>query len=134
VEGSIEKRWSRGRGDFAGYSLPRHFFKLESRARRFCRIFTPSTLFQAYTKAIDRRSDWGNPYIVGTPGVPDRQTTARLYERDLLAGNLRGYRSGRSLTVRAAKKELWGFDLVCSGCKEDSQPCHGDVLLHIANE
>ena len=55
-------------------------------------------------KIIDRRSDWGSPHIVGSPGVPDRATATRLYERDLLAGKLRGYKSGRLLTVETAQK------------------------------
>lgn len=84
-------------------------------------------------KAIDRRSDWGNPHKVGSPGVPDRATAVMLYERDLLAGTLKGYKSGRPLSVEHAKRELRGFDLVCSGCKEDGLPCHGDVLLRVAN-
>ena len=86
------------------------------------------------SKAIDRRCDWGNPCKVGQPGVPDRATAAvALYERDLLAGTLKGYRSGRPLTVEDAKRELRGWDLVCCGCKEDGLLCHGDVLLKIAN-
>ena len=84
-------------------------------------------------KVIDRRSDWGNPYVVGSPGVPDRATAVALYERDLLAGNLKGYKSGRPLRIADAKRELRGFDLVCFGCKEDGLPCHGDVLLEVAN-
>jgi Domain of unknown function (DUF4326) len=84
-------------------------------------------------KVIDRRSDWGNPHKLGTPGVPDRATAVALYERDLLAGTLTGYKSDRPLTVAHAKQELCGFDLVCSGCKEDGLPCHGDVLLKYAN-
>jgi hypothetical protein len=56
-----------------------------------------------------------------------------LYERDLLAGTLKGYKSRRPLTVADAKRELCGFDLVCSGCTEDGLPCHGDVLLRYAN-
>jgi len=84
-------------------------------------------------KAIDRRSDWGNPYKVGSPYVPDRATATRLYERDLLTGTLKGYRTGRLLGVADAIRELSGFHLVCSGCKLDGQPCHGDVLLTYAD-
>jgi hypothetical protein len=84
-------------------------------------------------KVIDRRSDWGNPHKVGMPGVSDRATAVALYERDLLAGTLTGYKSDRPLTIEDAKRELCGLDLVCSGCKEDGLPCHGDVLLRYAN-
>jgi hypothetical protein len=89
--------------------------------------------FPAGAKAIDRRSDWGNRHKVGLPGVPDRATAAGLYERDLLAGNLKGYKTGRKLTVADAQRELRGFDLVCGGCKQDELHCHGDVLLRYAN-
>jgi Domain of unknown function (DUF4326) len=98
------------------------------------RLYFP--LFQTLppgAKAIDRRGDWGNPHKVGQPGVPDRATAAALYERDLLAGNLKGYRSGRALTIADAQRELRGHDLVCSGCQLDGLPCHGDVLLRYAN-
>ena len=98
------------------------------------RLFIPrGQKFPPNAKAIDRRSDWGNSYKVGSLGVPDRATAARLYKRDLLAGTLRGYRTKRPLSVADAIKELRGFDLVCSGCKIDGQACHGDVLLGIAN-
>jgi len=40
-------------------------------------------------KAVGRRSDLGNPYKVGSLGVPDRTLAAQLYEGDLLASNLR---------------------------------------------
>jgi hypothetical protein len=85
--------------------------------------------FPPGAKAIDRRSDWGNSHKVGTHGVPDRATAVNLYERDLLAGTLKGFKSGRSLTITDARRELRGFDLVCCGCKEAGLPCHGDVLL-----
>ena len=99
------------------------------------RLYLPRrSKFPPNTKAIDRRSDWGNPYIVGSPGVPDRETAVQLYECDLLAGKLRGYRSGRPLSVDDAIRELRGFDLVCSGCPDDGQPCHGTILLRIANQ
>jgi len=37
------------------------------------------------------------------------------------------------VSLADVRKELRGFDLVCSGCKIDDQPCHGDVLLEYAN-
>ena len=98
------------------------------------RLYVPrGHKFPPGAKAIDRRSDWGNPHKVGSPGVPDRATAVTLYERDLLAGTLTGYKSDRHLTVEDAKRELCGLDLVCSGCKDDGLPCHGDVLLRYAN-
>jgi hypothetical protein len=98
------------------------------------RLYIPrGKRFPPGAKAIDRRSDWGNRHKVGSPDVPDRATAAALYERDLLAGNLKGYKTGRKLTVADAKRELRGFDLVCGGCKQDELHCHGDVLLRYAN-
>src|SRR5262245_16302077 len=99
------------------------------------RLYNPrGKKFPPGAKAVDWRSDWGNPYEVGSPGVPDRTAAAQLYERDLLAGNLRGYRTGRRLSIADAIKGLREFDLVCSGCLEDGLPCHGDALLRIANQ
>src|SRR5580704_6260362 len=40
-------------------------------------------------RIVDRTTIFGNPYKVREPGVPDRATATRLYERDLLAGRLR---------------------------------------------
>ena len=74
-----------------------------------------------------------NPHRVGAPGVPDRATAVNLYERDLLAGTLKGFKSGRSLTITDARRELRGFILVCCGCKEAGLPCQGDVLLRYTN-
>jgi hypothetical protein len=77
---------------------------------------------------------FGNPYKVGDPGVPDRVTATRLYERDLLAGNLRGYkRPNVVITVEIVQDELRGFDLACF-CELEGEPCHADVLLAIANQ
>ena len=45
----------------------------------------------------------------------------------------RGYHSGRLRSVEDAIRELRGFNLACSGCPDDGQPCHGTILLRIAN-
>ena len=85
-------------------------------------------------RTVDRTTIFGNPYKVGEPGVPDQATAVRLYERDLLAGNLRGYRRPNVvITVEIVKDELRGFDLACF-CELDGGPCHADVLLTIANQ
>jgi len=54
-----------------------------------------------------------------------RAAAVQLYERDLLAGNLRGYRTGRRLSVADAIKELRGFDLVCSAARKTGFPVMG---------
>jgi hypothetical protein len=51
----------------------------------------------------------------------------------LLAGKLRGLKNGMLITPEYLKKNYRGFDLVCSGCREDGRPCHGDVILEVAN-
>ena len=75
----------------------------------------------------------GNPFRVGDPGVPDRETATALYRKALLAGKLRGLKNGMLITPEYLKKNYRGFDLVCSGCREDGRPCHGDVILEVAN-
>jgi hypothetical protein len=58
----------------------------------------------------------------------------RLYERDLLAGNLRACRRPNVvITVEIVKDELRGFDVACF-CELNGEPCHADVLLAIANQ
>jgi hypothetical protein len=85
-------------------------------------------------RIVDRTTIFGNPYKVGEPGVPDRATATRLYERDLLAGRLRGYtRPNVVISVEIVQDELRGFDLACF-CEVDGEPCHADVLLAIANQ
>jgi Domain of unknown function (DUF4326) len=70
--------------------------------------------------SVARPHKWGNPFIVGTPGVPDAQTAVRLYRQWLPGTPL--YRE---------VSELSGHDLMCF-CPLD-QPCHADVLLELAN-
>ena len=101
--------------------MPRRIFK-----PRFARL-------KPNERAIDRRSNVGNPFRVGDPGIPDRETATALYRKALLAGKLRGLKNGMLITPEYLKKNYRGFDLVCSGCREDGRPCHGDVILEVAN-
>lgn len=67
---------------------------------------------------IGRGSPWGNPYRIGPDG--DRATVIRKYHTYL--------RRNPELLM-----EVWrlrGHDLVCY-CSP--LPCHGDILLHLAN-
>jgi hypothetical protein len=68
---------------------------------------------------IERGTDWGNPFRVGVHG--SRQQVLAKY-RDWLLGDPE--------LVRKAREELAGRDLVCC-CKP--KPCHGDILLAVAN-
>lgn len=68
---------------------------------------------------VDRRTPFGNPYLIGKDGT--RTDVIAHYERWLLA---------RPDLVEKAKADLAGRDLVC-WCAP--KPCHADVLLRIAN-
>ena len=68
---------------------------------------------------IGRPSKWGNPYVIGRDGT--RATVVARYHVYLLE---------HPDLYTAAQTELCGKDLVC-WCAP--LPCHGDVLLRIAN-
>jgi hypothetical protein len=72
----------------------------------------------------DNPGKWGNPYNKLRKTIP-AELRVRLFKRDLFAGMLR-------FTVDDVRRKLKGKDLMCS-CPL-SEPCHGDVLLLIANE
>jgi Domain of unknown function (DUF4326) len=67
---------------------------------------------------IGRPSKWGNPFVVGRDGA--RGECIALYERYLLD----------STELMAALGELRGLVL---GCWCAPRPCHGDVLVKLAN-
>lgn len=71
---------------------------------------------------VTRPSRYGNPYKV-TDQMPVEQAVAK-YRTALLAGELR-------VTVEDIRRDLAGKDLAC-WCPI-GQPCHGDVLLQVAN-
>lgn len=68
---------------------------------------------------IGRPSKWGNPFAIGQDG--SREQVIAKYREWLLAN---------SELVQHVQRELAGKDLVCF-CSP--LPCHGDVLLEIAN-
>jgi hypothetical protein len=63
-------------------------------------------------------SKWGNPFVVGRDGA--RGECIELYERWLL----------ENAALMAALGELRGLVL---GCWCAPRPCHGDVLVRLAN-
>lgn len=66
---------------------------------------------------IGRGSKWGNPYVIGSDGTREEV--------------IQKYRDNMSLDLEMdAAVELRGKDLVCF-CSPS--PCHGDILLEIAN-
>lgn len=86
---------------------------------------TPNTIY------VGRPSQWGNPFYTKWPRgqetklmEPLTPTEAVREYKMLIEGDL-----GRILTI---KRELKGKNLAC-WCPLD-RPCHGDVLLEIANE
>jgi hypothetical protein len=66
---------------------------------------------------IGRPSKWGNPYVIGRDGT--RLEVIEKYKSWLLNSDL-----------LAEVMELKGKDLLCFCAPE---PCHGDVLLELAN-
>ncbi len=69
---------------------------------------------------IGRPSKWGNPFVIG----PDDGTRAEViskYNQWLLS---------HPTIISQAKIELKGKDLICF-CAP--LPCHGDILLQVAN-
>jgi len=73
----------------------------------------PSTVY------IGRPSRWGNPYPVING---DRATAVARY---------RSWLTAHPDLIADARQHLAGHNLAC-WCPE-GQPCHGDVLLEIAN-
>lgn len=69
---------------------------------------------------IGRPSKWGNPYSIGRDG-----------SRGEVIAKYRRWIADRPDLIADAKAELRGKVLVCYCAPA---PCHGDVLLKIANE
>lgn len=94
---------------------------------------------------VDRRTKWGNPYRVGEqalliieggplPHLIEDRAHARLAFRTALTALIAGRkppRLGMEDYPFRDLHELAGHDLAC-WCPLD-QPCHGDVLLELAN-
>ena len=76
------------------------------------------------TVKVARPTKWGNPWRVGLDG--DAQYVVEAYRR-FVEGHLQSFP-----TIKDVRKELRGKNLACF-CKL-GQPCHGDVLLKIANQ
>lgn len=69
---------------------------------------------------IGRPSKWGNPFVIGADG--DRDEVIRKFEEAIRA---------EPKMMAEARRELRGKNLIC-WCHPS--PCHGDVLIRIANE
>lgn len=87
----------------------------------------------AGTVYVGRPSRWGNPFAIGKPDpfrpgqiVQDRADAVRRFEEWLHL-----HPAGVNV-LGAAKRLLRGKSLAC-WCPCDGQPCHGLVLLRVAN-
>lgn len=76
--------------------------------------------YPCWAVRIDRRTKWGNPFAI--TAKRSRKQAIEEFEKWLMS---------RPSLVAAVKRELRGKDLLC-WCAP--LPCHGDVLLRIANE
>ncbi len=77
---------------------------------------------------IGRPSKWGNPFKVNDPLMPSGLT--RLQRQQKVVDEYRQYIMNNP-ELLAQLPELKGKDLVCF-CKP--LPCHGDILLELANK
>jgi hypothetical protein len=83
---------------------------------------TPGWRKPAGVVIVDRTSKlWGNLYVVGEPGIPDRATAVRRYEEWLRT---------QPWLIAKIRQQLAGKSLCCP-CSLDG-PCHADVLLRVS--
>ena len=85
-----------------------------------------------HSKDVGRNTRWGNPFFIGddygTRTIPE---AIEKHKKHLLAGTLPRIRGLKPATVADVKKHLAGWNLAC-GC-DLGEPCHGDILLEVAN-
>jgi hypothetical protein len=84
------------------------------------RMDSPNGLACVY---VGRPTQWGNPYRVGAANTATRAEAVAAFRALILA---------RPRLIEAVRRQLKGKNLAC-WCPCDGQPCHGDVLLQIAN-
>jgi Domain of unknown function (DUF4326) len=83
------------------------------------------------TTSVARPTIWGNPFRVGMLGVPDRVAAVELFKRALQGQDIRDDHSCFTFAPERISALLRGKNLAC-WCPI-GQPCHGDVLLRLAN-
>lgn len=85
------------------------------------------------TKSVKRPTKWGNPFLtgIGKSDSPEVQLEKRRAAVEEFEKWLEGTPEGQAI-VEAAPRELRGWNLACA-CPEDGGPCHGAVLLRLAN-
>ena len=82
------------------------------------------------SKRVVRSSRWGNPNKCDPKDPEARDKAAKAYAADFMAGRIKW--NGKPLTTEDARRELGGFNLICS-CPDDGHGFHGAFLLEIAN-
>jgi len=85
------------------------------------KVFNSKThTFDEYNDVlIDRTTKYGNGFKIGSDG--SRVVVIKMYEEHLKL---------RPLFISIIKKELKGYNLICHCAPK---PCHGDVLIKVAN-
>ncbi len=78
---------------------------------------------------VDRRTHWGNPYVVGA--IDPYTDEERSLDESIHLFRLSVTHWWGPEYLAAMRRELCGKDLAC-WCPLD-QPCHADVLLELAN-
>lgn len=76
------------------------------------------------TVRVDRRSEWGNPFIMRNDSDKERDRVCDAFEEMVAKWLL-------PETIAALKKDLKGKNLAC-WCAP--KRCHAETLLRIANE
>ena len=82
-------------------------------------------------RKVDRSTRWGNPFVVGAPGIPDIPTAVARFREAMEHDAFTDARLRAQFAHEHVRAELGGLDLAC-WCPLDG-PCHADVLLEFAN-
>ena len=82
-------------------------------------------------RKVDRSTRWGNPFVVGAPGIPDIPTAVARFREAMEHDDFADARLRAQFAHEHVRAELGGLDLAC-WCPLDG-PCHADVLLEFAN-
>lgn len=101
--------------------------------KRIQRKRTPGWRMPEGAVNVTRPSDWSNPFRIGDIAWVHKDTDHPiefLIDRSMAIALFRAYIRDRGWGDQI-RRELAGKDLAC-WCRLD-EPCHGDVLLLIAN-
>ena len=78
---------------------------------------------------IDRRTGWGNPFLIGKDG--NREEVLQKYESWLRGTGFKGFRPVQRRYILTHLEELRGKVL---GCWCAPNRCHGDILHELLDE